>query len=1448
MMNIKKYLFMTMHKDNLMSSERRQLQLILWVMLTISIIVTLIVTTNLYRTALNQQRLHLIEIVHSGVRLMEAVTEVNAEYSHDYPEGYEAATISRIRKAHSSFKSFGESGQYTLARLAGGQVEYILQHRNHKLLIPESVSLQTNYAQTMRRALNGESGTMIGLNYSGQQVLAAYEPVGILNLGLVAKINLAEIRQPFIRSGLLALVTALIFILIGIRIISKLSQPIIKRLEEHAAHLQETIKTRTDDWQSRAQLLHKILEVAPDAIVIVDNEYKIIETNPLLDKLFGYDPDELIGKELEVLMPHQFRKMHAEYQKDYFSKQKLRPMNTGLNLAGLKKDGSQFPVDISLNPIKTDSGKLVFASVRDITDSKKKIERLQGAVQDAEEKTLMMYKVFMDTADPIIIEDLDGNIIDLNTEAELAYNFTRDELLGLPMTTLVPPERHTQSNDHLQRCKTGENLRNIESLRWDREHKTMPVLLTFSQLKNDSGQTIGAATIAKDITEQKNIEAELEKERQRLEEHVKERTKDLRESQQLLSAIIENSGAVIYLKDLEGRYQLVNKQWETFVGIKREDAIGKLDKDFCPDDADAIRGNDNDVLEKKTLLSKEEVVTAGDGSIHTFLSFKFPMYGQDGCCNGLCGISTDITDQKILQQDIYELNRNFIALLENTPDFLYIKDKDYKYIAASQSFAKLIGYKSWRELIGKDDFEVLSKKNANKFYYEELGIMQYGDEILETEQQYLAKDFKTHWISTKKLPLRDENENIIGLFSVSRDITELKQTAVQLENAKQVAEAATSAKSNFLASMSHEIRTPMNAIIGMVSILQQSNIGAEQNHMLNTISDSSQSLLTIINDILDFSKIEAGKLDLEAIPTSLTDAVEGSARILLPNLKKKNLRLLTYVDPELPHFVIGDPVRISQILINFVNNAIKFSEKGNIEIRAEQLRKIDSNKIFVQFRVIDEGIGIPDDMQQLLFDPFTQAETSTTRKYGGTGLGLAICSRLTEMMNGEIGVNSKPGKGSEFFVRLEFQPSEERKNLDKTRDLSGLRILLIVDNEKERDNYISYLEYWHAEVFTEDNMDSGLVLFKSADENTDPFNIVVLGSQLSEEEKSQMRNLISKNKKHITPRFVSLCKGRRHSGGRLQTKNYITLDIDPVTAGRAEFISAVAIVAGRASPEIHNKKEEIKNLKAAYFPTLEEALEQGTLILVAEDNLTNQDVIQRQLNLLGYACEIVDDGKQALEAWHSKDYAMLLTDCHMPDMDGFELTNTIRKAEMGKDKQAIIIAITANALHGEAKRCLAAGMDDYLSKPIDIKKLRNKLKKWMPNFQADIDSNDSKDKRLENSNDARQTNEPVDEKMLKGMLGDDPEVFKEILKDFIKPSRDIIEEMQTGWEQRSAELIKQATHKLKSSARSIGANELADACALLEKAGKEEDWKTIHKNIHQPDKLMTEVESYINKL
>jgi two-component system, sensor histidine kinase and response regulator len=690
-------------------------------------------------------------------------------------------------------------------------------------------------------------------------------------------------------------------------------------------------------------------------------------------------------------------------------------------------------------------------------------------------------------------------------------------------------------------------------------------------------------------------------------------------------------------------------------------------------------------------------------------------------------------------------------------------------------------------------------------------------------------------------------------YASVRDVTDRRAAQMALKEAKEAAEAATKAKGDFLASMSHEIRTPMNGITGMADLLAQSNLDDDQKHMLKTIRESGNSLITVINDILDFSKIEAGKLDLEDVSMSVADALEGVASTLTPNASKKGIRINTFVDPAIPEALRGDAVRVRQVLFNLSGNAVKFSDNKDVTLRATIARADADGRMWVRFDVIDQGIGISEEGQAKLFQAFSQAESSTTRKFGGTGLGLAICKRLVEMMGGTIGMKSKMGEGSVFTAELPFYPSDASRSHEKPRDLQGLRVLLVGSPKTRQETIVSYLTHWGADVVTVPTDQGVAENIAMAEKEGHAYSSIMLDLGLEGERQVAAVGLIRASApKRETP--MILLQDYQARGPRIREADVVTIDANPIV--RYRIVTAVAVAAGRASPQVQ-VDAEVLAVKSSKAPTVEEAAAQGQLILLAEDNLTNQDVIRRQLGMLGFACEIANDGAEALKAWRTGRHVLLLTDCHMPEMDGYDLAGAIRAEEKASGQRLPIVAVTANALQGEAERCIAAGMDDYVSKPIAMPALIAALKKWMPPPRnppaGPVNTNDGEAPKpttiVKKANPAlKPESDVIDPRAIRDTFGDDDDTYREILQSFVEPSREIIADIVSACERRKAGDVNDAAHKLKSSARTVGANALADTCIALEAAGKASDWTVIDKLTPTAAAQFQEVENYISGL
>jgi PAS domain S-box-containing protein len=645
--------------------------------------------------------------------------------------------------------------------------------------------------------------------------------------------------------------------------------------------------------------------------------------------------------------------------------------------------------------------------------------------------------------------------------------------------------------------------------------------------------------------------------------------------------------------------------------------------------------------------------------------------------------------------------------IEQSPVSVVITTPDGTIEYVNPYFEHTSGY-SAKDAVGHNPRILKSGQQSESFYRQLWQTLKDGKpwsgEIINRR-----KDGSLYWERAHISPVFKGNGTIVHFVGVKEDITEHKQALEALYHAKQDAEAASVAKSRFLANMSHEIRTPMNGVIGMLGLLLDTDMTDEQHDFARTAKVSANALLSIINDILDFSKIEAGKLELEMLDFNFRDMMEDLMEIMSVHALNKGIELTSFIHPDVPSWVCGDPGRIKQILINLTGNGIKFTEHGAVAVQVN-LEKTDGDTVELLIDVQDNGPGIPADRTDLLFKSFSQVDASTTRKHGGTGLGLVISKQLTELMGGTIGVESQPGRGARFRFTLALKQRRAPEGVHRISSdmIQGKRVLVVDDNPTNRDLFCAYLNAWGCRFDTASSGETGLGKLRDA-ASRDPFDVALVDFMMSGMAGDRFGQIVNKDPMIKPTTLVMLTsRGLRGDSQRMKDIGFAGYLTKPVKRQHLfECLVRVLARSPQAATGLHPPEPMVTR------HSIDEARQQELRLLVAEDNLVNQKVALLMLKKMGYRADVAANGREAVEALRRVPYDLVLMDQQMPEMDGLEATRVIRSSADVLNRRIPIIAMTANALKGDRERCLEAGMDDYLSKPVKPDQLKEKLAQWL---------------------------------------------------------------------------------------------------------------------------------------
>ena len=893
-----------------------------------------------------------------------------------------------------------------------------------------------------------------------------------------------------------------------------------------------------------------------------------------------------------------------------------------------------------------------------------------------------------------------------------------------------------------------------------------------------------------------------------------------------LLSVIETSQDLIGIIDLEGKIIYVNQAGRKMIGRAEESDIHQtVIPDLYPQQARELINQQGipTAIKEGSWLGETSFISP-DGRLIPVSQLIHAHRDAQGNVEFLSTIARDITRQKQAKHALRESENRFRILTEKSLGLICSHDLDGILLSVNLSGAESLGYRP-DEMIGKSLKDFLSTQGQTAFQIYLKQIRQSG-EVSGLMHTLTKSGEERVWQYSNILY---ENGKDVYVLGYALDISELKRLEDELKEARDAALESARLKSEFLANMSHEIRTPMNGIIGMTDMLLDVEQDKTKSGYVETIKSCADALLTIINDILDFSKIEAGKLQIEIIDFNLRTTVESTVDLFVEQAARKQIEIASLIEPDVATALQGDPGRLRQILTNLIGNAVKFTEQGEVVVRISKVSET-IYAVTLRFAVSDTGIGISEEIQKYLFQAFIQADGSVARRFGGTGLGLAISKQLVELMNGQIGVESEPEKGSTFWFSLQFKKQTESIS-QKTKfqaDLQNLRVLVVDDNATNRKVIALQTASWGMQTVEATGGNEALKLLRDFSEKGTPFDLVILDYKMPGMNGFELARAIKEDSSTANVRLILMPSiGRRGHGREARQSGVNGYLLEPVR--QSDLFDCIATVMCR---KIHQSQldgmQPTKPVDLVTQHTLEE--NRSVLrerILLAEDNKVNQQIAQGQLERLGYQVDVASNGLEAVEAVEKQEYSLILMDCQMPVMDGYAATLEIRRRQTNK-KRIPVIAITANALQGEREKCLASGMDDYLAKPFKKEELSGIVKRWVksgltPSTAQQLEdriqsfsTNDSNTIIAIDNEEFQIVSGQVKERLdvLRAEVG--PEIMDTIIGIFLEDTEERLTKLRAIAEEPDFVQLVQEAHSLKGSSGNMGANDMANLFARLE--------------------------------
>ncbi|WOH35840.1 PAS domain S-box protein [Thalassotalea fonticola] len=1294
--------------------------------------------------------------------------------------------------------------------LTGGQSSILNVHLRDPgfLLTPDNPYVESNADLPLTLSAAQLSQHQDGANmngyrdYRGQTVLGAWRWNDNIGFGIITEIDLKEVQQGYTKLRF-TIVSVLISIIILTALLANIAMNIVKRMNLNLlkanSDLESRVAQRTQELSDRESKLWDLYENSPVANATVLTTGKFSKHNSVFAELTGHSRTDFDSLHWQDLLPA-----------DETAKQGLKLFQSAvegisqkdINITILNTKGE--PLQIAASAIPANNSDEIRLSLVDISQREEALSKLSENEQKFRSiitnlpGTVFRYELFDNWREhsPIIyISDKIRNITGYNAADYLGENPRRS------IKSIAYKDDWAEVEKQVDIAISESKPVDIQFRLSNKNGECRVIVLKALALIDQQSKRQYFDGVLVDITEQVQLKA------------------DLRESEYRSKTILKSIGDGVVVIDSKGIVQEFSPAAEQMFGYSANEMIGHNINRIQPDDI-ALQHDKflNNYKGEKTSsvvgnISELQGQHKNGRVIPIDLSVRETVLDNQKM---FIGVIRDVSDrhqqEKLLKESEERLdaatygariglweffpekgnarvNTMWATMLGYAPSEIMEKNEKWSFIKG--------GLKTWRELIHPDDWDH-TEQNMQTY-------LKGNDQEFRHEFRIRCKDGQYKWIlDIGRTTENDEQGLPSRICGVHIDITERKQLELNYEKAKFTAEDANRAKSDFLANMSHEIRTPMNAIIGMSHLALATELNKKQRNYIDKVHRSAESLLGIINDILDFSKIEAGKLDIETIEFDLGDVLENLVNFVSIKAEEKQLELLFDIEQDLPMALVGDPLRLTQILINLANNAVKFTDDGEVVLNICQ-QFISEDYVELKFSVEDTGIGMNEDQQARLFQPFTQADASTTRKHGGTGLGLAISKKIVSLMGGEISLESELGKGSIFSFTVTFnrQQAKEKKQLIPAKQIT--RVLVVDDNAHAREIFSKMAMSLGYDVATAENAAKGLELLKDSDLHK-PFELVLMDWQMPTMDGIEAITIIENklNLKHPPTIFMVTAYGREELNMQIGRLNVTTILTKPVTT--SSLNDAIVDALGAKHFDIKDSNSRRDKSKDAIN------LLQGADILAVEDNEVNQELIMGLLTNNGINCFLANNGLEAIQMIEKQFFDGVLMDCQMPVMDGYTATKKLR--ENPKFANLPIIAMTANAMAGDREKALSAGMNDHIPKPINVAAMFQIMANWIKPLQQEIESSEIPvEESTVSLPDSLQTID-IDDGLTRTM--GDKKLYLKLLIKFSEGQQDFIEQYNNALDDKDMELTTRLAHTLKGLAGNIGAKELLVSAQLLE--------------------------------